>query len=210
MTQRKAMWAGQFYPASAAELRAMIESFDDPQADKIKAMGVMAPHAGYVYSGSVAGAVFSAVEVPDKVIILSTKHRMHGKDLALWESGTWSTPLGEAEIDAELSRRLMKYCPGVEFDTTPHINEHSAEVQVPFLQYYNPSVKIAVMSIHSAKIKELRAVGQGIAKAIRAENKDVLVVASSDMSHYVSHEIAEQKDGMALDAILEMDEEKTL
>ena len=208
MTQRKAMWAGQFYPADANELRAMIRSFDKPRAAKVKARGAMVPHAGYVYSGPVAGAVYSEIEIPGKVIVLSTKHRMPGKDLALWESGTWATPLGEVEVDAELSRRLMKYCPGVEFDTTPHINEHSAEVQVPFLQYYNPSVKIAVMSVHSGNLKDLRAIGKGVAKAVQAEKKEVLIVASSDMSHYVSREIAEQKDGIALEAILAMDEEK--
>ena len=208
MTHRKAMWAGQFYPAGEGDLRAMIESFDDPQAVKIKAKGVMAPHAGYVYSGPVAGAVYSAVEIPDKVIILSTQHRMPGKDLALWESGAWATPLGEVEVAAELSRRLMKYCPGVEFDQTPHVNEHSAEVQIPFLQFYNPSVKISVMSVHSGNLKDLRAIGKGIAKAVQADKKEVLIVASSDMSHYVSREIAEQKDGIALDAITAMDEEK--
>ncbi len=208
MTLRKAVFAGQFYPADADDLRSMIQSFDAKPERREKARGIMVPHAGYVYSGLVAGAVYSAVEVPERVIILSTKHRMQGLDLGLWESGRWATPLGEAEIDVELSRRLMKYCPSVEFDDTAHIQEHSGEVQVPFVQYCNPAAKICCMVVRSEKLKDLQEIGRGIAKAVGAVEGEVLVVASTDMSHYVAQETAEKNDRMLIDSILALDEEK--
>jgi len=208
MTVRKWVWAGQFYPSGEEELRSMIGSFDAAPAQKERALGIMSPHAGYIYSGPVAGAVYSAVEIPDKVIILATKHRMPGKDLALWEGGQWETPLGVSEVDADLSRRLMKYCPSAEFDNTPHLQEHSAEVQLPFLQYYNPDVSISVMSVHSENLKELQEVGRGVAKAVKAVEGDVLIIASTDMSHYVPRSLAEEKDKLAIDAVLALDEEK--
>jgi AmmeMemoRadiSam system protein B len=208
MTLRKAVWAGQFYPAGEEKLRSMIRSFEVATQKKERAIGLMAPHAGYVYSGQVAGAVYSAVNIPDKAIILSTKHHASGKDLALWEKGHWETPLGASEVDAEMSRRLMKYCPAVEFDESAHLQEHSAEVQLPFLQYFNPAVKISVMGVHSENLRDLQKVGAGIAKAVKAEEGNVLIVASSDMSHYVPQNIAKEKDKIALDAVVALNEEK--
>ena len=134
--------AGQFYSADPTNLKRTLQSLLRPPANPIAARAVLSPHAGYVYSGSVAGAVFSSVQVPDRFIILGPNHTGFGSPLSLYPSGEWRTPLGLAPIDSELNDRLLQECPALREDWTAHAHEHSLEVQIPFLQTLMPTFQI--------------------------------------------------------------------
>jgi len=198
--------AGQFYPGSESALRAEIERYMPPSEDKQHALGIVSPHAGYVYSGPVAGAVFSQIEPPETAVVLAPNHTGMGRPFALWERGQWETPLGIVEIDFDLAQVIRTETGVAVDDQLAHQNEHSAEVQVPFLQALNPRVRIVPMVISSHSVNDLQAFGQGIARAIQSTRPGALVVASTDMTHYEPHDTAEQKDRLAIDQILALDE----
>ena len=202
--KRKPAVAGTFYPLHGDKLSAMIEGFLT-ELTRQKARGVVSPHAGYVYSGAVAGAVFSRVEVPDSVLILAPNHRGLGASYALYPSGSWETPLGEIEIDDELNKALLAKSSLLEEDVQAHSMEHSAEVQVPFIQKVNPAARISAIVIMDDKYASLERLGKDIASAIRSVGKEVLIVVSSDMTHYESQDSASRKDRMAIDEIQRLD-----
>lgn len=210
MTTRRAAWAGQFYSARKEALAAEIERFDIGATEKGKCRGIMAPHAGYMYSGGVAGSVYSRIQYPSRVLILAPKHRVAGADFALSPDDEWLTPLGSVKVDADLNAEIARFCPMVELDATAHLQEHSAEVQVPFIQYYAPKATISVIVMHSQNYVELRELGEGIARAVQAVGGDVLIVASSDMSHYESKADAERQDKLAIERILALDDQGLL
>ncbi len=176
--------AGQFYPAAAASLRAEISRYSPDRDDKSPVHGVLCPHAGYVFSGPVAGAVFAAIEIPSLAVILCPSHRSCSPPFALWMGDAWKTPLGEVRIDAELSESLaaLEY---VSVNNQVHAAEHSGEVVLPFLQYHRPNVRIAVICIcASASAGAVMELGRGIASCLAETGNDsALVVASSDISH---------------------------
>lgn len=207
MSTRPAMWAGQFYPGRKDALLAEIERFDAGVAvkDRKKCLGVLAPHAGYMYSGHVAGAVYSRVEIPDRVLIIGPKHRLPGANIALSPDDEWLTPLGPIKVCPDLNAEILRHCPMAALDAVAHMQEHSLEVQVPFIQFYNPKACISAIVLHSQDYAELRGLGQGIAAAIRALGQEVLIVASSDMSHFESQALTEKHDKLAIDKILELD-----
>ncbi len=203
---RKPFVAGQFYPGSARELRQALRLMTDPAAPKAKAIAVISPHAGYVYSGAVAGAVFSSVFVPDTVIVLGPGHRPIRPLFAIQSEGAWETPLGEVPIESRLAKALLEACPDCRNDAKAHEQEHSLEVQIPFLQYFNPKVAIVPVCVsHTADLADLEGLGKAAAEAVRAFGSAVLIVASTDMSHYVSRAEAKEKDGLAIDRILALD-----
>ncbi|HEX2695668.1 MAG TPA: AmmeMemoRadiSam system protein B [Acidobacteriota bacterium] len=205
---RKPFVAGQFYPGQPRELREMLNLMTDPAAAKAEAIAVVSPHAGYVYSGAVAGAVFSSVAVPDTVLILGPGHRPIRPVFAVQSEGSWETPLGAAPIESRLAKALLKACPACRSDAKAHEQEHSLEVQVPFLQHFNPDVSIVPVCIsHAASYADLDGLGRAVAEAVRGFGRAVLIVASTDMSHYVSRGEAKEKDGLAIDRILALDPE---
>jgi hypothetical protein len=208
MSTRPAAWAGQFYPGRKEALQAEIKKYDAGVAaqDKKKCLGIMVPHAGYMYSGHVAGAAYSRIEVPERVVILAPKHRMPGADIALSPDDEWQTPLGVIKVCADLNAEILRHCPMAKLDTIAHAQEHSAEVHVPFIQYYNPNACITPIVLHSRDYAELRGMGEGIAQAIRAVGQDALIVASSDMSHFEAQAFTEQEDKLALDRVVALDD----
>src|SRR5512132_3001367 len=123
--------AGKFYPADAAVLRSDILSYLSPPRKRAAAIGCMVPHAGYIYSGHVAGAAFSGIEIPSCCIVLCPNHTGQGHPLAVMAEGQWRTPLGEVPIDGELAGRLLKSFPALTDDSVAHRFEHAAEVEVP-------------------------------------------------------------------------------
>lgn len=203
---RKPAVAGSFYPADGKSVTSMLAAYIDKDKKKEKAIGIVSPHAGYIYSGAVAGEVFSAVELPPTAVILAPDHRGAGTAFALFPEGSWQTPLGEVEVDGELVSAIAKGSKLVEIDPDAHLFEHSAEVQVPFLQYIKPDIKIVVTMIASISFNDLVTFGEELADCVKQTKKDVLVVASSDMTHYESHESASAKDKIAIDQILKLDE----
>jgi len=196
--KRRAAVAGSFYPGREDALRNAIEKYV-VDVQKEKTIAVLSPHAGYTYSGMVAGAVYSRVNITGTVIILGPMHRYGGADFALFPDGSWETPLGEVTIDKEFADSIAANCPDIEKNTSAHDKEHSLEVQVPFLQYFKPEVKIVPVAIGTWQYDSLKKLGEGLAKSILEYGKDVLIVASSDMSHTESSNPALQKKISDLD-----------
>ena len=202
--------AGQFYPAAATQLREMIETFIDEKADKEEVIGLLSPHAGYVYSGPVAGATISRVKFKDTFIILGPNHTGHGKPLSIMTEGTWQTPLGDVAIDTELGKQILSTSRHLQEDHLAHQYEHSIEVQIPFLQYFKPDIKIVPIMLAHASGAVYKEIGREIAGAVKALNREVVIIASSDMTHYEPQESAKDKDSQAIEAMLDLDEEDLL
>ena len=194
--------AGRFYPGTAARLAAEVDGFLHPAATRAHTLGLVAPHAGYMYSGAIAGEVYRRVELPERVIVLGPNHTGLGATASLWPGGRWRTPLGELAIDAAMTQTLAT-APGVELDDQAHLHEHSLEVQIPFLQRGRPDVQVAGLCLGPLPWRGCEALGKAIGKA--AAPAGALVVASSDMSHYVSAAEARGKDQLAIDRILALD-----
>jgi AmmeMemoRadiSam system protein B len=203
---REAVVAGQFYPASAQELKKQMDAMIDKTAYKEKAIGVISPHAGYMYSGYVAGAVFSAVEITDTVVIIGPNHTGYGATFSLYKKGVWLTPLGEIEVDSKLSANILDSCNLIKKDEAAHTHEHSIEVQLPFMQYLKKEFKIVPIVVASSSLTAYRDIAKCLAETIKDYAKKVLIVASSDMTHYQPQNIAKEKDNMAIEAILKLDE----
>ena len=206
MNRRPAV-AGQFYPADAQSLRHLIQSYSPVVEEKIAALGVMVPHAGYVYSGAIAGAVFARVRIPSKVILLGPNHHGLGARAALFPAGTWHTPLGSVAIDEDLAGELLTACPLLTADPRAHQAEHSLEVQIPFLQVLAPDCRIVPLCLGHLSLEELLELGAALARILAAHPGEVLMVASSDMTHYEPGAVAREKDERALQRIIALDPE---
>ncbi len=207
---RNPIVAGQFYPGSPSALEAQIEGFIDEQAPKEEVIGLISPHAGYMYSGPVAGAVISRVKFKDTFVIMGPNHTGMGRRFSIMTEGAWRTPLGEVEIDSELGKSILAASSHLQEDEVAHLQEHSIEVQIPFLQYFNRDVKIVPIILAPADGATYKEIGRGIAKAIKDLNKEVVIIASSDMTHYEPQESANRKDKQAIEAILELNEDELL
>ncbi|MEW6419282.1 MAG: AmmeMemoRadiSam system protein B [Nitrospirota bacterium] len=199
--------AGQFYYGTVSKLTHQVEQYIDKNAKKEKVMGMVSPHAGLVYSGPVAGAVYSTIDFPETFVLIGPNHTGLGAQISLMESGEWEIPTGVFQIDEKISYRIAMDVPIVTKDARAHMFEHSLEVQLPFIAYFSKKIKIVPIIILSASINECRMLGEGIAKAAKGAGYPVVVVASSDMSHYVPDDVARQKDGRAIDKILSLDPE---
>lgn len=197
--------AGQFYPDNAQSLRRLIQSYCPIVDEKIAALGIMVPHAGYVYSGAIAGAAFARVRIPSKVILLGPNHHGLGARAALFPSGNWQTPLGAVAIDEDLAGELLTACPLLSEDPRAHLTEHSLEVQVPFLQVLAPDCRIVPLCLGHLSLAELLELGAGLARVLVAHPGEVLMVASSDMTHYEPGAVAREKDERALQRIIALD-----
>jgi len=205
---RRAVVAGSFYPGSKATLQRELEQYISPNPNKQKVIGLICPHAGYIYSGGCAGKGFSRVEVPGNVIILGVNHHGIGHPYAIDGNGSWSTPLGEIQLNTEMREKLVENSEVFAIDSTAGSREHSLEVQVPFIQYLNPKARILPITISCINPDELTAGGKEIARFLQSNPdllKDTLIVASTDMSHYISAQNAKQKDDKAIKHILELD-----
>ena len=207
---RNPVVAGQFYPASPSQLKTMIEGLVDEKEAKDEVIGAVSPHAGYMYSGPVAGAVMSRIRLKDTVIVIGPNHSGRGKPLSIMTEGTWSTPLGKVKIDSELARKILATSDYLQKDSAAHQIEHSLEVQVPFLQYFKSDIKIVPIVLSFATGSIYKQIGKEIARAIKDLNREVVIIASSDMTHYEPQESAEKKDNQAIAAILELNEDKLL
>jgi len=204
--KRKPCVAGTFYPGQKDRLLEMIERMTDRAAAKTKALAVVVPHAGYEYSGPVAGAVFSSVEIPKTAVILGPGHRDIGSLLAVQREGSWLTPLGESPIQSDLAALILELSPLASEDDRSHLWEHSLEVELPFIQYFESQAAIVPVCVsYEASYDDLESFGRALAEAVRAYGRDVLIVASTDMSHYVSQKTAEAMDFLAIRKILDLD-----
>jgi len=204
--KRKPSVAGYFYPHDSDSLRSMIQEMVDPQANKKKAIGVISPHAGYVYSGKVAGSVFSSVVLPENFVIMGPNHQDVSTRISLMKDGVWETPLGDVSINTTLADLITNQSDILKESAKSHSTEHSLEVQLPFIQYLKKNVSFVPICIaYFATYDDLEELGRAISGAIRGYGKDVLIIASTDMSHYVSQEVAKEKDFHAIGKILKLD-----
>jgi len=206
---REAAVAGQFYPGTRPGLEHAVKEMIGP-GPKHSAFGVMVPHAGYMYSGKVAGEVYGAVEMPRCFIILGPNHSGLGPMASIMASGVWRLPGGDAVIDEELARAVLSHGSSLEVDDRAHIFEHSIEVQIPFMQYLVGQVSFVPISMMAHSLETCRDIGGAIAAAVKACQHPVLVVASSDMTHYESQATAREKDQLAIDRLLALDPEGLL
>jgi len=209
MPVRKAVFASDhgFYPSSRARLVEMLEEFVPGDVEPQTAIAVVAPHAGYVYSGPVAGAVYARVVVPDDVIVLSVNHgRSPGAEFALFDEGRWETPLGDVPVSTELVAAIAAECPMVTADPRAHALEHSGEVHLPFLKYRNEGVRLAAICIMQSRLERLEEFGQALARAVERFGRPVLLVASTDMTHFEPDAVAREKDHLVIEKILALDE----
>jgi AmmeMemoRadiSam system protein B len=205
--------AGQFYQGSPSALRDQVERFVDIDVKKVKALGIVSPHAGVVYSGSVAGAVYSRVELPETFVLIGPNHTGLGAPVSLMTKGSWETPLGTIRINEDLAATVLAKSRRIHEDAIAHLREHSLEVQLPFIQYLKKEFSIVPIQMMDTRLETCIEVGDAIASAIAEcgvrsaefKKKGVLIVASSDMSHYVSAETAKNKDHKAINRILELD-----
>lgn len=202
---RKAAFAGDWYPANPRRLREALASYLRGSAAEEEATGVVAPHAGYMYSGPVAGAVYLRTRIPDTVVVLCVNHRGLGARAAILGSGHWETPLGLVPIQEDLAEALRKRVDLLEEDPVAHAREHSLEMQVPFLQYRNEGVRMVPICLQRLDYDECATLGEGLAEAIRDFSGPVLLVASTDMTHFESQQEARKKDMLAIERVLEID-----
>lgn len=199
--------AGQFYYGTASKLNQQVEDFIDKNAKKEKVIGLVSPHAGLIYSGHVAGAVYSSIEFPETFVLIGPNHTGIGPQISLMAKGEWEIPTGTFLIDDKISHKISVNIPLVTKDIQAHMFEHSLEVQLPFIGYFSREAKIVPILILSATVGECRILGEGIAKAVRGSDYPVVIAASSDMSHYVPDSIARNKDEKAIQKILSLDPE---
>jgi AmmeMemoRadiSam system protein B len=207
--------AGRFYPGRAEELLREVREFASIgkipiETGQIAAIGCVAPHAGYIYSGGVAGAVYSRLKIPERCVILCPNHTGKGRPLAIMASTTWQTPLGEVPADADMGARLLRRFPALQEDSAAHRTEHAIEVQLPFLQTQQPELNIVPIAIGTGDFNVLRGLGEALADVIADRHEEdqkekVLIIASSDMNHYESDAITRVKDHKAIERVLAVD-----
>src|SRR5580700_4812479 len=201
--------AGRFYPGNPDELRAEARGYltqgGSTNQAAVRALGCIAPHAGYMYSGHVAGAVFAPLEIPQLCLVLCPNHTGVGRPLAIISEGAWETPLGNVTIDNACATALKQRCPLLHEDSTAHRSEHAAEVELPFLQMRQPRLKFVPIALGTHEFEALDQLGEAIADVIAAQSDPVLIVASSDMNHYESDAITRVKDHNAIEPILALD-----
>ncbi|CAK8711717.1 MEMO1 family protein H206_02796 [Candidatus Electrothrix aarhusensis] len=200
--------ADRFYDGDSTKLHQTLKGLIPEGLDKVVAKAVLSPHAGYVYSGGVAGETFSRINIPETVILLGPNHhgQYHNQRMPL-AVGTqdWDMPLGRVPLAKDLAQDLLSSSALFTADDTPHIYEHSLEVQVPFLQYFQKNLQILPVVVSPLSLQQCHQAATELAQAIQHSNRPTLLVASTDMTHYLSRNQASKQDHLALKHILDLD-----
>lgn len=203
--KRKPAVANQFYEGDPARLEKQLDQYFEADLEQSRAIGVVSPHAGYRYSGKVAGAVFSRTEPCSTYVILGPNHRGFGRRVSIMTRGSWEMPWGDVQINEDLAGKIGGHSNLFNEDEIAHSYEHSLEVQVPFINRIAPDSSIVPIVFGIRDYAPCEAIGKTIAKCISQYEQEVLIVASTDMSHYEPQEVAKRKDKPAIDAILALD-----
>ena len=199
--------AGMFYEAQPDRLERDVRRHLPADVVAEEAFGAIVPHAGYVYSGPVAGAVYARLKIPRTAVILCPNHTGRGAPLSLDPSDAWRTPLGDAPVDRRMAARILALAPSLREDAEAHRNEHSLEVQLPFLQVLRPDVRFVPISLGEPDPELCREIGTALAVLCAEEEEPPLLLASSDMNHYESRAVGRKKDDLALDRVRALDPE---
>ncbi len=200
--------SGRFYPSDPAELTILVREcakFDDEPTAPARVKACLVPHAGYVFSGRVAGAVYARIAFPKKILILGVRHYPHGEKAAILSSGAWRTPLGDALIDEPLAMALRASCPILREDSVAHSAEHSLEVQIPFLQILQPRFTFVPIALGTVQFADLVTVGEAIGHVLAASSEEILLLTTSDLNHYENDATTRVKDRKAIDRIMALD-----
>lgn len=202
--------AGQFYPGGRHTLESEVKRYLAVDVKPRRVLGAVAPHAGYIYSGAVAGKVFASVEVPKSCIVLSPNHTGLGARAAVWARGKWNLPTGTIPVDEGLAQKILNVCAELTDDIQAHVGEHSLEVELPFLLARQPELRIVPITVSHLSVATCKKIGEAIANAISVEKEDILIVSSTDMNHYEDQERTMKKDQMAINMVLALDGEGLL
>lgn len=208
MIVRKPAVAGYFYPSDSKELLLEIEEYM-PTKGTLNAYGAICPHAGYVYSGHVAGAVYSKLKPKKYYVLLGPNHTGYGADVSVMTEGYWEIPFGKLGVYSELALKITEKSQIAKKDTQAHLYEHSLEVQLPFIYKLNPSAKIVPITLKMIDIKACRELAESLSSAIKELEivNDTLIVSSTDMSHYLPDDLARKVDSLAAEKIKNFDPE---
>lgn len=205
--------AGHFYPEDRDALSLEIKGLTGQMPGQVKvqkedAIGLVLPHAGYMYSGAVTGATLASINPKSTYIIMGPNHTGLGWPFSITASDSWKTPLGEIKINSKLKEKILGDCRHLREDELAHIHEHSIEVQLPFLQGIQSKFTFVPIVITAAKLETYIQIGECLARSIKdlKMDKDIAIIASSDMTHYEEQRSAAEKDSKAVDAILKLDE----
>ena len=196
--------ADRFYDGDPIRLHQALNELTPKNLEKVEAKAILSPHAGYVYSGEVAGETFARISIPETVILLGPNHHGQGMPLAVGTQD-WDMPLGQVPLANDLAQDLLSSSALFIADDTPHLYEHSLEVQVPFLQYFQKNLHILPVVVSRLSFQQCQQAATELAQAIRRSNRPTLLVASTDMTHYLSRQQASKQDHLALDHILDLD-----
>ncbi len=201
---RQPVVSGQFYPGSANILDRQVEELLQGEPAMTRTLLAMVPHAGYVYSGSVAGRVLARSSLAEKLILLGPNHTGMGQRIAVWGDGVWHIP-GSDIIVNESTASLVGQLPGFSLDYQAHLAEHSLEVLLPFLIRIKPGCSIVPIAVAEPDVQKLIRAGEDLARTIKELDLDVSLVVSTDMSHFIPEEQARRLDRLAIDRILDLD-----
>jgi AmmeMemoRadiSam system protein B len=207
MAVRPPAVAGSFYDSRPENLERDVRRLVPEGLQPEPAVGAIVPHAGYVYSGPVAGQVYARLRLPSVAVILCPNHTGRGAGGALDPSEAWRTPVGDVPLARRVAERILEAAPSLEPDAEAHRREHSLEVQLPFLRLLRPDVEIVPICLGEVSLPLCREVGQAIADVVREEEERPIVIASSDMNHYESREVGRAKDDLALARVEALDAE---
>jgi len=212
MVTREPAVAGRFYVGNPLELKRELSTLVKllPPEGKKKILGAVSPHAGYMYSGHIAGELYSKIDIPRRIVILSPNHTGYGARVSLFPDGYWETPIGNVEVDSELSTLIQSRYKSVERDTEAHRFEHSVEVQLPFLQYLKGDFRIVPLTLMHLTYIECENLSRAISDSIKELGEEALIIASSDLNHYEEQRVTEKKDRIAIEKVLSLDPEGLL
>ncbi len=205
---RQAAVAGQFYPADRDELTSQLDSLLLAREKPVKVTGLIVPHAGYIYSGAVAGEVFASVEIPQQVILIGPNHHGSGENIAVSGVDSWVTPLGDIPVATTLRGKLVQQIDALSIDDRAHQDEHSLEVMLPFLLRRQPQLQIVPIVLGQLSLADCLELGREIARVVQNTAGEVLLLASTDMNHFSTAEVSEQLDFMAIDAMTAYDPQR--
>jgi MEMO1 family protein len=197
--------AGRFYPGAAAELAAEVARYLGSPAPTPGVVGAVAPHAGYVYSGACAGKTFRRLEVPRQVVVLAPNHTGRGVPISVSDAAAFRLPGGDVPVDASLRAAILDGIPGARLDARAHQHEHAVEVELPFLRARRPDVAVVPVVLGGLSGEEAVALGEALARVLATFHAEVLVLASSDMCHYLPDDVTRQRDRLAIDRLLALD-----
>jgi len=204
---------GKFYPDNSLDLEKLIQDFNLKGSLKTAARGIVLPHAGFTYSGQVAANTISKILPRKRLLILGPNHTGKGAKFSLWPGDSWKILNKEIEIDRELAKAILHKGESITEDASAHILEHSIEVELPILNHFFNDFKFVPIACQNATIFDYQAVAKQIYEAIKSLKglkEDILLIASTDFTHYEPDQVARRKDRQAIEAIINLDEEELI